>query len=57
MNTPPLSLEDVVQMTEQHGEGWAVGHALRLQALIREIGVGATSPPPSVQGGGQRVPP
>lgn len=35
-----LSLEDLLEMTRQHGEGWAVSHALRLLALIREIGAG-----------------
>jgi uncharacterized protein len=40
MNHSDLTLEDIVQMTLQHGEGWAVAHAQRLQALIHEIGVG-----------------
>jgi len=35
-----LSLEDLLQLTRQGGEGWAVAHALRLLALIREIGSG-----------------
>ncbi len=40
MKPPSLTLEAVIQMTGQHGEGWAVAHARRLQALIREIGAG-----------------
>jgi len=39
MNTK-LSLEDLLELTRQHGEGWAVAHALRLLELIREIGAG-----------------
>lgn len=35
-----LSLEDLLEMTRQHGGGWAVAHALRLLALMGEIGVG-----------------
>lgn len=33
-----ITLEDVIQMTHQVGEDWAVNHARRLLALIREIG-------------------
>jgi len=33
----PLTLEDIIQMTHQDGEGWAVAHAKRLLILIRKI--------------------
>jgi uncharacterized protein len=33
-----LTLSDIIQMTQQEGEGWAVPHARRLMELIREIG-------------------
>lgn len=33
----PLVLEDIIQMTLQDGEGWAVAHSRRLLILIREI--------------------
>ena len=35
-----LSLADVIRMTGEQGEGWAVAHARRLLALIGEIGAG-----------------
>ena len=38
MTTPQLTLEDVIQMTLQAGENWAVAHAKRLLELIRQIG-------------------
>ncbi len=34
MNTPHLSLEDVIQMTEAYGAGWALAHA-RALAQVR----------------------
>jgi uncharacterized protein len=34
-----LTLEDVIQMTLQAGENWAVAHARRLLELIQQIGV------------------
>jgi uncharacterized protein len=40
METQKLSLEDVLQMTQQVGEGWAVAHARRLLVLAWEIGAG-----------------
>lgn len=33
-----LTLEDIVQMTFQAGEGWATAHARRLLELIKDIG-------------------
>ncbi len=35
-----LSLDDIVRMTGEQGEGWAVAHARRLLALIEIIGEG-----------------
>lgn len=40
MNHPHLTLDDIIHKTLEYGEGWAVAHARRLQALIQEIGVG-----------------
>jgi uncharacterized protein len=40
MNTPQLSLEDIIQLTDHDGAGWAAAHARRLQVLIQEIGAG-----------------
>ena len=40
MNTFQLSLEDIVQMTLEVGEQWAVTHAVRLMELAAEIGRG-----------------
>lgn len=34
-----LTLDDIIQMTQEAGEDWAVAHAKRLLALIRLIGV------------------
>lgn len=34
-----LTLEDIIQMTLQAGENWAVAHAKRLLELIQQIGV------------------
>src|SRR5512138_3873382 len=34
-----LTLDDVIQMTLQSGENWAVAHAKRLLELIKQIGV------------------
>ncbi len=33
-----LALDDIIQMTLQAGEGWAVAHAKRLLELIKKIG-------------------
>jgi HD superfamily phosphodiesterase len=38
MTEPQLTLDDVIQMTLQAGENWAVAHAKRLLELIRQIG-------------------
>jgi HD superfamily phosphodiesterase len=38
METICLSLNDVIQLTRQVGEDWAVAHAKRLLALIQHIG-------------------
>lgn len=38
MENNKLTLEDVIQLTLQKGEGWAVAHARRLLELIRKIG-------------------
>lgn len=38
---PMLSLDDIVQMTFQAGEGWATAHARRLMELIQVIGQNA----------------
>jgi uncharacterized protein len=35
-----LSLDDILQMTQQVGENWAVAHARRLIELIEQIGAG-----------------
>ena len=45
MNTEKLSLEDILQMTQQVGEGWAVAHARRLLVLAWEIGAGSAYNP------------
>jgi HD superfamily phosphodiesterase len=37
-NKTVLTIDDIVQMTFQVGEGWATAHARRLLELIREIG-------------------
>ena len=34
-----LTLNDIIQMTLQTGENWAVAHAKRLLELIKQIGV------------------
>jgi len=34
-----LTLDDIIQMTLQGGENWAVAHAQRLLGLIKQIGV------------------
>ena len=38
METIQLTLDDIIQMTQQVGEDWAVAHAKRLLALIEQIG-------------------
>jgi len=38
MTEPQLTLDNIVQMTLQVGENWAVAHAKRLFQLIRQIG-------------------
>lgn len=38
MTGPPLTLDDIIQMTLQVGENWALAHAKRLLALIKQIG-------------------
>src|SRR5512138_276375 len=38
MIASPLALDDVIEMTLQAGENWAVAHARRLLELIRQIG-------------------
>ncbi len=38
METVHLALDDIIQMTLDVGEGWAVGHARRLIELIKQIG-------------------
>jgi len=38
MTKTQLTLEDIVQKTNQNGESWAVNHAQRLLALIQDIG-------------------
>jgi uncharacterized protein len=45
MSTEKLSLEDILQMTQQVGEGWAVAHARRLLLLAWEIGAGSVYDP------------
>lgn len=40
MTTTQLTLDDIIQMTFQAGEGWAVPHAKRLVELVRQIGPG-----------------
>ncbi|HEX2996692.1 MAG TPA: hypothetical protein VHP14_17840 [Anaerolineales bacterium] len=37
MNASQLTLDDIIQMTLQNGESWAVAHAKRLLELIRQI--------------------
>ncbi|HSV86699.1 MAG TPA: HD domain-containing protein [Levilinea sp.] len=39
MENGKLTLKEIIQITHQKGEGWAVAHARRLLELIREIGV------------------
>jgi HD superfamily phosphodiesterase len=39
MTGPQLTLADIVQMTLDAGENWALAHAKRLLELIRQIGV------------------
>jgi HD superfamily phosphodiesterase len=39
MIEPQLTLDNIVQMTLQVGENWAVAHAKRLFQLIKQIGV------------------
>src|SRR5512139_1819226 len=38
MNEYQFSLDDVIQMTREVGESWAVAHAQRLLELIKQIG-------------------
>lgn len=38
METVRLTLDDIVQLTLQVGEGWAIAHAKRLIELIKQIG-------------------
>ena len=38
METTPLTLDDIIQMTLEVGEDWAVSHAERLLVLIEQIG-------------------
>lgn len=38
MNQPAFTIDDIVQLTFENGEGWAVAHARRLLELIRRIG-------------------
>lgn len=38
METTPLTLDDIIQMTLEAGEEWAVSHAERLLVLIEQIG-------------------
>ena len=38
METIQLRLDDIIQMTQQVGDEWAVAHAKRLLALIEQIG-------------------
>ena len=38
METTPLTLDDIIQMTLEVGEDWAVAHAERLLVLIEQIG-------------------
>lgn len=40
MNEKSFTLDDIVEMTLQDGENWAVAHARRLLKLIDEIGQG-----------------
>lgn len=40
MNAKPFTLDDIIEMTLQDGESWAVSHARRLLKLIDEIGQG-----------------
>lgn len=39
METIPLTLDDIIQMTLEVGEDWAVAHAERLLRLTEQIGV------------------
>ncbi len=39
MNENQLTLDDIIEMTLQGGENWAVAHAKRLLELIKQIGV------------------
>src|SRR5512140_3146600 len=39
MTEDQLTLDDIIQMTLQAGESWAVAHAKRLLELIKQIGV------------------
>ena len=45
MNTEKLSIENILLMTQQVGEGWAVAHARRLLVLAWEIGAGSPYDP------------
>jgi uncharacterized protein len=40
MKTNILTLDDIIRMTQEVGENWAVAHARRLLALIQQIGAG-----------------
>ena len=35
-----LTLDDIIQMTQDVGEDWAIAHAKRLIKLIEQIGAG-----------------
>lgn len=39
MDTTCLSLDDIIQMTMQVGEDWAIAHAKRLIELVRQISI------------------
>lgn len=40
MNSSQLTLDDIILMTDEKGEGWAAAHAKRLMQLARQIGAG-----------------
>ena len=39
METIPLTLNNVIQMTQRVGDDWAIAHARRLIELVKQIGV------------------
>ncbi len=43
MITTQLTLDNIIQMTVQVGEDWAVAHAKRLIELVKQIGVDVPS--------------